>query len=273
MQRPPQIAPNGLPLICRWLCALVLLGNLSGCLSTTIRYLDVRGTVPSPSTLPVLAPSSETRASVRVGTGLSSTTRPGAQAPDATLDLRVPLWTGQADGLLSLGSHVVLGYRHVPEGGDLLFGIVGRPGPFEILGYGAAGLRRIQLDRRFERTVSSSGFAADEDVVDTVASSSRRLGPTATVGLSCLTSLADRRLQPFASASLQMGPRLAGDGGGDTPRDEALSFGSAAIDVGARANLPSQIGATAGVGFVQGTGVFHDGWARGFVALEWRLGR
>ena len=254
--------------------ALILSGSLSGCLfSGTVRYLEVRGTAPTPSTLPVLAPSAETRASLRAGAGLASTTAPTAQDPHATLDLRVPLATGQIDGLVSLGSHVVLGYRHVPEGGDLLFGIVGRPGPFEILGYGAAGLRLFRLERTFTGS-NDDGWLFSSDVVDdTLATSGRTLGLTTTVGLSCLTSLADRRLQPFVSANLQMGPRLAGELGGNTDRDESLAFGAATIDVGARANFTPQVAATAGAGLVRGTGVFHDGWARGFAALEWRLGR
>lgn len=252
--------------------ALLALASLSGCLSTSIRYLEVRGKVPTPTTLPVLAPPSETRAIARVGAGLSSDTRPGASSPGTTLDLQVPRGTGQIDGLIYLGSHVVLGYRQLLDGGDLLFGIVGRPGPLEILGYGAAGIRNFRLVRRFERTITSSGFSSTDPYLDTVVVSSGTEGPTATVGLSCLTSLADRRLQPFASASLQMGPRLSGDGG-DTDSDEALSFGAATIDAGIRANFHSRIGATAGVGFVQGTGVFHDGWGRAFAALELRFDR
>lgn len=258
----------------RGIWALALFGSLSGCLSSgTVRYLEVRGKLPTPSTLPVLAPSVTTRASVRIGSGLSSTTHPVAQDPTANLDLRVPTWSGQVDGLLSLGSHVVLGYRQVPEGGDVLFGIVGRPGPFEILGYGGAGLRRFRLERTFVGSTEDQGFFSSEVIDDTVASSSRTLGLATTIGVSCLTSFANSRLQPFVSASLQMGPRLAGEAGGHTPRDEDLSFGSASFDVGARANFTPQVGATAGAGFVQGTGVFQEGWARGFAAVEWRMGR
>lgn len=274
MRRIPHILTRGLPVVARGGWALVLLGSLSGCLfSGRGRYLEVRGTVPTPSTLPVLAPSTATRASLRVGAGLSSTTSPSAHDPQVNLDLRAPLSSGQVDGLVSLGSHVVLGYRQVVEGGDVLFGIVGRPGPFQILGYGATGLRRFRLDRTYEHSFSNAGFSDGGDPPDTIFLSSRTLGIASTIGLSCLTNLAEGRLQPFVSASLQMGPRLAGEIGGNTYRDESLAFGAATLDVGTRVNFTTHIGVTVGAGLVSGTGVFHDTWARGFAALEWSLGR
>lgn len=272
MRRISALPVPGLRALRHAFLGLFVLGSLNGCLSTSIRYLDVRGRAPTPSTLPLLAPSPNTRATVRVGAGLSGTTSPGAQDPHATLDLQVPSVSGQIDGILFLGSHVVLGYRQVVEGGDVLLGIVGRPGPFEILGYGATGLRRFPLDRTFERTVSVAGFASDT-FVDTVFLDSRTWSVASTIGLSCLTNLVDGRLQPFASASLQMGPRLSGEMGGDTERDRALTFGAATFDVGARAHLTTRIAATAGAGLVGGTGTFDDTWGRGFATLEWTLTR
>lgn len=246
---------------------------LSGCLfSPTVRYLEVHGTAPTPSTLPLLVPSKETRASLRAGVGLASTTAPATRHPYTSLDVRIPETTWQIDGLLSLGSHVVLGYRQVPEGGDLLLGITGRPGPFEILGYGAAGLRHVGLDRTFTRSNEEGWLFSDNGPDDTLSTSDGTLGLATTIGLSCLTSLADRRLQPFLSASLQMGPRLAGDSG-STPREEALTFGAATFDLGARAHLTPRIAATAGAGLVRGTGTFDDTWARGFATMEWTLRR
>lgn len=270
-----------MPKICRhlWNRALVLplgilggisLGALSGCAMTNDRYLAVRGRAPSVNAYPYLAPTSTTRASLRVAGGIPTTTNPTAKAPDGTADLSLPPWDGQVDGLLAIGPYGLVGTRYWPGSVDLFLGAHGQSGSLQFLGVAGVGMREFRLDRVVERTLKPVGYNEGQVFVDTVALSSPTVSFVGSLSISCLANLPDARVQPFLAASLQFGPQLNGDSG-TTGDSGAISFGSAAFDAGIRTPITDHFAATLGVGYLRGTGVFDDGWGRGFAALEWRI--
>lgn len=263
----------------RWNRTLVLplgilggisLGALSGCGVTHDRYLDVRGRAPSVNAYPYLAPTSTTRATMRVAGGVPTTTNPTARAPHGTTDLSLPPWDGQVDALLAIGPNGLVGTRYWPGSVVFFVGAHGHSGPLQILGVGGVGMRKFRLDRVVEGSSHPSGISRGLGSVDTVALSSPTVGIVGSLSISCLANLPDSRVQPFLAASLQFGPRLSGEGG-ITGDSGAISFGSAAFDAGIRTPLGDHFAATMGVGALRGTGVFDDGWGRGFAALEWRM--
>lgn len=248
----------------------ISLGALSGCGMTHDRYLELRGRAPSVNAYPYLAPSSTTRAALRVAGGVPTTTNPTANAPHGTADLSLPPWDGQVDGFLAIGPNGLVGTRYWPGSVDLFVGAHGHSGALQILGVGGVGMREFRLDRVVERTLNPVGINPDEVFVDTIALSSSTVSFVGSLSISCLANLPDSRVQPFLAASLQFGPRLSGDSG-NTGDSGAISFGSAAFDAGIRTPITDHFAATLGIGYLRGTGVFDDGWGRGFAALEWRI--
>lgn len=265
--RPPRNRTLILPL---GILGGISLGALAGCGITNDRYLAVRGRAPSVNAYPYLAPTSTTRAALRVVGGIPTTTNPTAKAPDGTADLSLPPWDGQVDALLAIGPYGLMGTRYQPGGVDFFLGAHRQTGSLHFLGVGGVGRRRFRLDRVVEMTSIGSDISALDDTKDTVALSSSTTALVGSLSISCLANLPDARVQPFLAASLQFGPQLNGDSG-TTGDSGAISFGSAAFDAGIRTPITDHFAATLGIGYLRGTGVFDDGWGRGFASLEWRI--
>lgn len=260
--RPPRNRTLILPL--GILCGISV-GTLAGC-SPRNRYLEVRGRAPSVNAYPYLAPTTTTRVALRAVGGIPTTTNPTAKTPDGTADLSLPPWDGQVDALLAIGPYGLVGTRYQPGGVDIFLGAHRQTGSLQLLGVGGVGLRRFRLDRVVERTT----IGTVEDTKDTFALSSSTEKLIGSLAISCLANLPDARVQPFLAASLQFGPQLNGDSG-TTGDSGAISFGSAAFDAGIRTPIGDHFAATLGMGYLRGTGVFDDGWGRGFASLEWRI--
>ena len=279
---PSQNSPPGVPhsgthfpavlqslLQASWLTAAALtVACLQGCAGEA-RYLKARGTAPSQA-LPFLPPTSGSRVEARLVGGIPGTTHPRSEAPGVELDLSIPRFDGQVDGIVMVGPGGVFGFRLLRDGGDLAAGILARPGRLRILGTASLGLRSVGL-WRVERVADAPYYTGNDSLRDTSATSNLRWLPVAAAGLACSYVLDDERWTPFLAFQAQAGPRLAGET--EISSTTPLSFGSISGDAGMRLRLNEALDLVAAGGVVQGTGVFTGNWPRAWASLDWKMPR